>query len=258
MDNTTITLVISAVTALGTVVAVFIYSETLKENKRQRLEKYIPYLFIDRASFFVQGIPYEDFAVPRIWTDEALKFEDFYTAMDDGTSSRYYLKLYNLGFGIAKNVEVIYYYDIEDFVKRIIEIGLKVPEDMRVEITLTTNRISFSSKIKKLPFFNSSIPRDYKMENSFDYLIPITISDKHYLLDLPLSFMELFNVYMFYVGYQLGREPVRINPPIVTITATYENIANKECKQSFTLTVDLNRPFGGGTYGGQLIIAEGI
>lgn len=258
MENSIAPILISVISAFGTIAAAIIYYFTLKEIKKQRLDKYAPSLFIDRATFFVQGVIRNEIEMPYKWKNGPVEFNKIYTEFEPyGITNRFYLNLYNIGLGIAKNIEVRFSYDDEEFIVRINELAKKIPEDRRIKIELTADRISLSAENKNLPFSNNNFPRSAYMASDINNIVPISISNNYTQIDLPLSFMELFNIYMNYIGYLLGKEAPEINPPILTIEISYQNIANDSLLQRFTISTDLNQPFGGGNYGGQFIIAEG-
>ena len=241
---------ITAVAAFATAIATFL---TVQQIKKQREVAYKPYLSFDKAYFSVQPSRNENIFYPTKWNENFTS--EFY--VDDPTklnSNTYNLKLCNIGFATAKNVQIKISYDKNGFIEMIKKLENKFSQELRINIEEGNTFITFTPG-QKIPWKGIGFSKNIGSDSHFVSVLPVNITKDFSLVSLPFAFLELSNIYMFYLGMLLGKEKVEPSIPMLTVYISYENIANDKLTQRFTILTDL-WSWGGGSYSGQFILSE--
>lgn len=251
IDWTAILTGVAAVAALLTAIATF---RMVREMKTQREAAYRPYLSFEKAYFSVQAVDFGTFSYPKKWNETIVS--DFY--VEDPAkfeTIKYNLKLFNIGFAAARNVEVKVSFDQVALIKQIKDLETKIPSTSKVKIEETNVLLAISpSAIFEKGAF--AFGKDIGKNTDFTAILPISINKEFYPVDIPLAFIELVNVYMYYAGLLLGtKEKMEPSIPILNIHIEYKNIFNVQKTQRFTIASEIYS-FGGGSFTGKFQIHE--
>jgi hypothetical protein len=240
MDSSTTNLLIGGISAIATISAAVIYYYTLNELKRQRENTYTPHLFIDKTFFYVQGVKRTDFIMPLKWSKEP-KHNNWISEFDEKISfANFSLECYNIGFGTATNVTFDFSYDIEKFINQIKEIEINIPENLRIEIESNGRFVSFKNNNKSLPYYSGrSLAVENNLKHYVSYILPVSISNEFSKIDLPSHFLELLNIYIYYISFIKDDAEIDINIPSIASEIKYMNISNKKITRNLTIVTEL-------------------
>jgi hypothetical protein len=167
----------SSIGAMGAAVVALL---TLLELFRQRKASYKPDLCIIQNYFDVGGPGPAGINIPLDWS----------TKGDDGNkSSEASVKLVNIGFGAAKNVEASWIYDSEKLVSEINTLAQKSHQGFYLEnehsfLSIKSNKSSIYSANAEMNTFN------------FEYLLPAGHDKGGRDLHLPPSYTLLVSAYI--------------------------------------------------------------
>jgi len=249
-------LVISGISSVATVAAAFIYYRTLKTLKLQTANAYKPHLFLDNSIFHVQGIQRNGITMPIKWSDKVsiIGLTEQFNAHEI-LRNKFILKCYNIGFGTATKVSVNFSYEIDDFIKEIQVLEKDVPEQFHIAIEYLNPFISFTSKNPESPYLGVGVHKELGFQRYVSYILPANISNSYSEIELPIHFLELLNIYIFYIACLFSIKRIEPNIPVITTEITYLDISNKAVTRNLSISTVLGA-FGVVGYHGEFIISE--
>ena len=114
----------------------------LFEVYRQRLTTYKPELILKNQYFKI--IRNEKFKIPTVWNNELVKADIInYSIVEEFENrTKYELGMLNIGLGSAKDIKIVFSYDIKGLVSEI----LKIDKDNELGLAFSNSLISFSPK----------------------------------------------------------------------------------------------------------------
>lgn len=248
MKPSTINIIIATISALATVVAAIIYYLTLNELKKQRENTSRPHLFIDKIYFNVQGFRKGKYLMPIKWTTEKMN-SVILEFTNELKISEFYLKCYNIGFGTATNVSVDFHYDIDLFLSKINELEKEINENDRIKIEKNNAFISFSNENSEMPSRKFGIAIENNLKHYVTYILPTNIKNEPVDLKLPSHYLELLNVYVYYLMTIENNKELDYSVPEITTKIKYSDINKKLTEESFTIVTNLNAMSLAGYFG---------
>lgn len=261
MKQETLNILISSLSALATVAAAIIYYWTLRELKRQRQNTYRPHLFIDNISFKVIGVEKEKIIMPFHWSSEPKEHNTIRKFGNDINTHDFSLKCYNIGFGTAKKVDIKFNYDIDAFINKIKKVGKSIDPKLLIEINNNSGMVSFRNLNNNLPFLQSLISKKHSTHDYISYVLPVSISNTHVNIKMPILYLELLNISIHYLSNLTDKsewlEDEVLNSffPIINATIIYEDIYNKPETQKIKIITEISS-FGTAGYSGGFQITE--
>ena len=247
----------SALTSIGTLATAIVTGLMVWEIKKQRTNSYKPHLYIDKANFFVQGSQNENYFMASIWHDNAKSSAEPADFRPESTTyNSFYLKCYNIGFGTAKNVSINISYDIDEFIRQIKKLEKEISKEFIFDISNKENLLFITPLNNRLPYKGSGIGKKFGVDQSPIYILPANINQDFTAISLPLTFLELLNIYIFYRANMNPLQSKSEDIPLIRIEIKYMDISNKHATSIFNVATKIGL-LGTLTYDGQLISTEG-
>jgi hypothetical protein len=206
--------------------------------KTQRLKIFEPHIFPINSKFYV---------LPKIRNIE--KKLNIGIALDNKEINQYsndipYLKLINVGQGIAKDirVNVLYgfnYHSYFEFLKAEFE-----KFDPNLKISISKSSCCIEKRNGENVEFFCGFPFETSTELKSDYLLPIKDSEEFLKIELPTSIMTAISFTIFLFQNSFNERPVELFEKIIaelniTIKAKYKDNLNKGYSESFKIVLDL-------------------
>lgn len=238
-EHKTMNIIIALISALATVAAALIYYWTLKELKKQRENTSRPHLFIDNTYFYVQGIENENYILPIIWSSEPKNFMTV-EFPNDFKFAEFHLSCFNIGFGAATNIRYEFSYDIDKFLKNIRLLEKEIHENDRIKINSNNYFISFSPANEKMPQRKFAINIDNNLKHYISYILPVTVKNKSTNVKLPSHYLELINVYVYYLKSADKLKNIDLLIPPLTTKVEYLDINRKKHEEKLTIITEFS------------------
>ena len=216
--------IISIVGIVGTWITIVLVYFTLREMRNQRIASQKPDLILPKS--IVHGYVYaregKTVLVPRYWSNDKAVKDEMLNWERSGL-----LRLYNVGFGVAKNIELkwIGYYDealqeIRDYCyQNSVPIILKSEGD----------GVFVESDV-----FTSLSPQTF----NHDFLMPSSITSEGLTSSVPDAFVELVSI-MIYLKYHYGRRhlnemsEVEVSTLPMKLEINYDDLENSHYSKKF-------------------------
>jgi len=156
---------IAIVSSVGTFLSSIFVLMTLFELRTQRKQSYMPELIIPEVCFNYNN-NFPNFI--KIWTT------------DD--SKMLFLKIHNIGLGVAKDIDFEWKYDIYDMIEKF----YKLSSDTKGELYIEDNRLIYLKDNIVEASSNLSVDNRH-----LDFLLAHTDSSNIYNLELPNSYLSI-------------------------------------------------------------------
>lgn len=202
---------------------------TLFEIRNQRREAYMPDLLIKNHFFKIKKEKGYEFS----WKSE------------NSTSSDFLLSITNAGFGIAKNINLHWHYDIDKFVKLIQKLDTNNKFNLRRE-----------RNIVKLSMNNSKAMINLKCDPYFDSFLKI---DNDMNVRLPFAYKELFSIFIFllYQTPQRDSFETHINQvPKLKLKINHQDISGRKFIKRYGINIEV--VLVKGSTKGEFILYQGL
>jgi hypothetical protein len=167
-------------TGMSTLITTVLIYFTLDEMKQQRISTYKPVIVLKDTLFKVK------------WNDnQRLPYEFSIENMKDSNSKNKqtwsYLEAYNIGFGAAQKIQIVYNYDFKKILDRIVQLG----EKSQITIHDSNSFVHISSQSDGWGF-----NLDKMNKEKIDYLLPVNINQNSTKIQLSRAFCEAFFIYL--------------------------------------------------------------
>jgi hypothetical protein len=237
-DFDSISLLASIAALITAIATIYMVSEI----KKQRLNAYTPHLFIEKAQFYVQSMRLENRYMASVWhssnkdASEPLEYNEKNALINN----RFFIKCYNIGFGTAKNVEVKFSYDIEDFINRIKEFEEKVNDkDLKIEIINKENLLTILPNSAKIPYKGFGASPENCMKSEPGYILPVSINQSFASIQIPFIYLELLNVYIYTMSLSNSMMMGIGRVPILNLRINFMDISNKSYEVNFLISINI-------------------
>ena len=156
---------IAIISSIGTFLSSIFVLMTLFELKTQRKQSYIPELIIPEVCFnYNNNFP----NLIKIWTTDDNK--------------ELFLKIHNIGLGVAKDIDFEWEYDIYEMIEKF----YKLSSDTKGELYIEDNRLIYLKN--NIVEAGSSLSIDNR---HLDFLLAHTDNNDVYNLELPNSYLSI-------------------------------------------------------------------
>jgi hypothetical protein len=248
---------ISLTTAIAALLTAMATLGMAKQVKKQRETTYKSHISFDRAVFTVQASRKDEISFPKKWNEGHVSgfwIED----SENIEPNNYNLKLANIGLGTAKNIKINISFDLDGFIEQIKHYENIYSIDLRINI-VTGEHYIFLNPGGKIPSFASMFSKKVGTGSHYNFIgvLPFNVNKEYTLVRLPLAFLELSNIYMFYWNMLPTEEKNKLSKPtipILTVYISYEDISNKVNNQRFSISTEFFNI--GSNYSGEFIFSE--
>lgn len=209
------------------------------EMQKQRKSSLKPDLAFPEIHFFLYWFN-PSRGVPLYWSKKEIDNPNKNVNTYPSTKSYFNVELqcYNIGFGVAKKVEITWDFNIEKFVNLIDSLN-----DEIFEIGPTgENKLKiYSSKFDYLSIINK---KDFESVSS-SYSIPTQVMEEPNLFKVPIEYVELYSIYTYLLVEEVSEESFEVESvPDLTVFVNYIDIENDSYDKEFKLTPSMPTIWG--------------
>ncbi|OFX16397.1 MAG: hypothetical protein A2033_18640 [Bacteroidetes bacterium GWA2_31_9] len=206
--------------------------------KTQRLKIFEPHVFPINSKFFIlsDNSLFENKLQLGIALDE--------NGINESSRDNPYIKLINVGQGIAKDIFVnilygINYHSFFEFLKTELE---KIDTQIKVNISDSSCWIE-KRKGEKIEFI-SNFPFESFTEQKTDYILPLKDSNEFFKIVLPTSIISAISFTIFLFQNRFNERPIDLFEKIIaelniSIKVKYKDNLNKVYSENFKIVLDL-------------------
>lgn len=212
-----------------TLIVVFL---TLREMEKQRRASYKPELVIPRSLVYGFGdIIVEDIILPLEWRNS----ENIEETRDDSL-----LTIYNLGFGAAVHIRISWEFEFEETLRFVQDYCYEnsIPIVVGYEQRFGTKVFQLEIEDRVSSFINIGSIYD----QSYDYLVPASVTSKGLRLHLPPDYKSLIAIMIFmsWKEFEKDNSPMKdLNFPDLKLKVNYQDIGGNDYVKEFGLTFQL-------------------
>ena len=220
MDTKSIIELLSGIGACMAAIAAFL---TIRQMSKQHKQSYRPDLTFTRTSFYGYSVDTEkNKSFPTYWYDTEVEKEKV-----GELEYQFGLLIYNVGLGVAKKVNVVWNFPVEDFVKDINSVSQR--NLLQFYLEYKNGIISLKS--------NDFGELDYYWANQkksvLDYVLPSHISSDGMFLRLPPAYLFLVSVYIY--AFFQKKEDIEFYIPNITANFSYTDTGGDKHQETFEL-----------------------
>src|SRR6266498_1601927 len=224
---------------IGTWVTILLVFFTLLEMRNQRKASLKPDLIFPESSFYVYPNFSEDWPVRLI--AELCSTKSNAKADENVWESSAPFKFYNVGFGVAKNIELRWIVDYDKTIQQIkdycyqnsIPLVLQLGKDEfgEDEVVIT----GLISQKAHLTLYSPETDR-------FDYLMPVSITSEGMKSCIPSAVHSLLAIIMYLKGHYSRQHPkldseLRIDFPSMKLDVHYDDVEDSHYSKSFDVVL---------------------
>ncbi|MBO6650251.1 MAG: hypothetical protein JJ927_04415 [Balneola sp.] len=203
----------------------------MKEIKKQRESSYMPEPMFTKTYFNTYWANPEK-GVPLYWSSKSIKKPPFNPR--SFPSSRTYFDVQfncvNVGTGVAKNVELVWDFDIKKFIEALEEL------DKEKIFRFTINGNEFIQIYSKVLDHLSIIRIEQSTPIEFKFILPFGISDSPSFVRVPIAYIELYSIFLYLFTHE-SSENSSINyediPPLKGRVSYYDIESELYCANFF-------------------------
>ncbi|HLO17634.1 MAG TPA: hypothetical protein VK206_22580 [Anaerolineales bacterium] len=224
--------IVSVIGIVGTWVTIVLVYFTLREMRNQRIASQKPDLIIPESTIYAYGYGYEGRTYPlvaRDWSnDKDLKDERHNWERSS------LIKLYNVGFGVAKNIELKWTGEYNATLRQIKDYCYQ--HSIPIIIQPHNDGVFVESDV-----FASLSPEIYK----YDFLMPASIASVGLATSVPDAFVELVSI-LVHLKAHYGRQHLNeqsgleINIPSMVLELHYDDLENSHYTKKFEVLFSLS------------------
>jgi len=224
------TLIVTFVTAIATFVTAIATFLTVWEMKKQRQQSNMPNIVLlpDKRFYLYRATTLNNY---QYWYWHNTNLQET-NQVETIRHMQFDIDLFNIGVGSAKNVKFKYKINSKDVTKFLDDIGIVSVEKLDLE----SDTLNFSAKFGNDPLGTSVGKIDIDFSQTF---IPKT-DEKANKLKLPMIYLSLFNAFILSILQKKNTTDYFDKFPSLTLSMTYQDIANKEYKKDFKIYFKLD------------------
>ncbi|MCK9311921.1 MAG: hypothetical protein M0P26_06560 [Bacteroidales bacterium] len=238
MKATEIKLIIDIIVALCTVLTLVIIYFTLREMKTQRLKIYEPHIFPVNSEFFILSMNrlFENNMHLGVAIDEK--------NIAESSNDNPYIKLINVGQGIAKDILINISYGINyhlyfEFLKTEL-----TKFDSQINVNISDSSCWIEKRNDEELEFACNFPFELNNEKRIDYLLPVKDSNEFLKILLPTSIVSVISFTVFVFQTKFNERPSElfdklINDLDITIDVKYKDNLNKVYSENFKIVLGM-------------------
>jgi hypothetical protein len=224
-QNIDTAILISTMASLATVFTAIISYKTVSEMKRSREISYLPNVVLPRKKTYY--VRWDENSINplnfRVYTDSNSEFK-----VDEFINYQI-CDIFNIGLGIAQNIEIEWVYDCQELIKTI---------QSQTEISGITCRKYDGNLVSFM--YSREIPVNLHFNNTFverlDYIIPIHLENDKNLIKVPSDFFYIYILCIYANICNISFLGPSSNQKIY-LSINYENIERKQNKKNYTLLI---------------------
>ncbi len=223
----------TCVAAIAACIVAFLTFGTLRELRAQRTAAYKPELTPVQQQIFARFPQAATASIGIDWAEV-----DSGTLSDVGLGHRYFVRLFNLGNGAAKDVKVCWTYDVQKFVTVINSMAQRGFFDFFVVLS-ANQALSFESKKgSRATFFLRT-----ELNSKYDYILPSSVEKEGLRVHLPSSFQRLVSLYYSMLfDSSTSKEEInkdQLGSPSIDCVIAYRDIAGNSYRSKFRFVVNV-------------------
>ncbi len=231
----TIDQIIALSASVGAFLAAIATFLTVRQMIQQREASYRPELVISRTFFEGSKDPIAKGELPTHWVTKPVA---------NGESDSwpvFSVPLVNLGLGAAKSLAVRWSFPIEEMIEKVNDLAQR---------TLTPAYFDLKDgamSIKSESLGNGTSIWRNQQQDSFDYVLPVAVSNAFCQLRLPLVFIQLSAAYLYLSAKDKDRKSI---PDILPLRAhlEYLDIGDKQHSADFDISIHIIIFAGDGSF----------
>jgi hypothetical protein len=229
---------IAAVTGIAALVTAIATILTARQIKKQREASYRPELAFSETRLYGYGSDGSG-GIPATWSETEIA--DYKNLLP--VTSWYDLRLYNIGFGTAKNVEVSWDFPVSQMVEHVNVLAQRALQPAYHKYENGT--VSLDST--KFPEINQ-IWSNQRRGNRIGYLLPTNINKDGVAVHIPPAFIHLGSCWLYFVistDYRSPLADIDKIPPL-TVDLHFEDMAGEPHRKSYNLYLEVHsitRPY---------------
>lgn len=229
MNESKLTLILSAIACISSIAAALIYYFTLKEIKKQRQTTYKPELYIDKLNLHL------------IYKDDNLKPE-YINTNPKYEKNNYKLKCYNLGLGAAKNISIEVNIDLNEFTDKINSLILNNGNEIQIDIYSK----SISIKADELRITTTHFLEN--QNNQFlSFILPVSFGKNEYEeFHIPEYLIDFYKIYFYLIfnSYKNSSDNkvkyLDFYEPVFSLKLKYQDLYDDFHDKNYNLKLNIN------------------
>jgi len=232
-----INLIVSIVGQIATWLTIILVYFTLIEMRNQRKALQKPDVILPEATIYGYAYGYEGkdtLLIASTWSDEK-GLED----LESFSSQAGLIKLYNVGFGVAKNIVVKWTVDYNETVEQIRDYCYK--NSVPLIVQLNKNNLSVIDGV-------GYSPDDYSILDSafnHDFLMPVSIVSQGLEVSVPFALVELISIAVYlkahYTGHHLNENSeLKVDLPPIALELSYDDLDNSRYSKRFDVIFSIS------------------
>ena len=211
-----LTVIVSIAGIVLTLINVRLVYDTLREMRNQRVAAQRPDLVIPKLTVYghADGKVVRQLPIGRVWKNTK------HTHLGGADVE---VKLYNVGFGVAKNIELSWIEDCGRTMQQII--AYCAQNEVPIELQPTENKVV----IKELGSYVTAtygLP-DFPLTANFDFLMPVSITKEGVTVSTPHMLKEIISIVMFLRGHRAqlshASDLLEIDMPSITLKVHFDD-----------------------------------
>ncbi len=251
MDWTTL---ISIAGIIGTWVTIVLVYNTLREMRNQRIASQKPDLIITESSKNIGLYAYREegksrLLIPRLWNiTEPIYPVDLTKVDPHGWLESYPVKLYNVGFGVAKNIKLKWTVEYDNTIQKMKDYCYQhsMPIVLQIEKfeteengeVLETDGLCIYDHGEVLLMNFSLSPETF----TYDFLMPVSITKEGLTSFAPDIIKEIASILIYLEGdrlerYQDEKQELVIDIPPIKLELDYDDVEDSHYSKRFDITV---------------------
>jgi hypothetical protein len=237
--------IISVIGIIGTWVTIVLVYNTLREMRNQRKASQKPDLLIPKLSVFGYAFGNKDktnFLTPRLWSSKS-EISDF---IGDAWEESAPAILYNVGFGVAKNIELVWRVDYDKTIQQIQDYCYQHQIPLVLQVNESDRRLTIIERGVKT---GMDIPL-FPMKQNFDFLMPVSITKEGISSEIPNALRQLISatIYLKILASRQNRDSkLEFATPTMKVEVHYDDLEDSHYSKTFDVNFSshffLVRPF---------------
>jgi hypothetical protein len=216
--------IVALAASIGACVSALAAFLAIREMAAQRQMTYRPELVPSRTSFVASPHPIARSFLPDHWLARSLTDDNAYTAPEST------IKINNVGLGVAKNVRLVWQFDIAAAIEQINNLAQKTLSAAYFELKGDSLVIKSESEPSSTTIWGN------QKTQAFDYIIPATSAQLPADARIPHAFRQVIAA-LIYFSYKEDKPQVT-KYPVLNLAITYLDIAGAEHSAKYSFSVE--------------------
>ena len=218
---------VSLLGQIATWITVLLVFLALLESERQRKTTYKPEVVIKKIDFTGYGYNLDGIIVSYKWING---FQENISDGLDQIELRPLLKIYNLGFGSAKNIVLHWEYKADNSVRFIQEKLIEKSIPIAIHLEKQKVIVTIGGAV------DSGFAEDLYPEKQYEYILPVSVESDGLSVNLPMSYQVIVSLlYLIYQHNPLEHQD-KMQIPDLGLKIDYKDLANKTYSKKFVGT----------------------